>query len=292
MDETTKKTIEAARQKRALNYLSSVWKPHGGQVQAGRAVFGQGAKMVYIECGRKFGKSEFSVFACWMKAIMHPNSEVYYLAPAVKLARELVWANRRMQTCNSYKGDFLKRMEKLLGGPIEISKQEMRIILPNGSFIKVDGSDNIDSQLGLKPDLIIADEFRTFKEEWLEFMTPNLAAKNGALVAISTPPLGPNRAYEHAIECKKRMEEGNPRYFYLNLPSETNDAVPHLKGWLKDEKQRLIGLGREKEWLREYMAQYIADNEDAILPQLNRKSELICDSREIMLMLGDKNGTH
>lgn len=263
------------RIRRALAYLGTVWKPHAGQIEAGQAVFMELAKMIYIECGRKFGKSEWAVFLCWMFAILYANSEVYYLAPAVKLAKELVWSNQRMQTCNSYDRTFRKKMEKILGGEIEISKQEMRIILPNGSFIKVDGSDNIDSQLGLKPDLIVADEFRTFKEDWLEFMTPNLAAKNGTLVCISTPPLGPNRAYEHATECKNRMKEGNPRYFYLNLPSEKNDAVPHLKAWLKDEKARLYALGRENEWLREYMAQYISSNENAIIPQLSRKTKTL-----------------
>lgn len=269
------------RKARAIQYLQTVWTPHSGQVTAGQAIFQQGAKHIYIESGRKFGKSEFSVFVCWMHAIMHPNSEVYYQAPAVKLARELVWANQRMQTCNSYDREFIKKLGKILGGEIEIYRQEMRIVLPNGSFIKVDGSDNIDSQLGLKPDLIIADEFRTFKTEWLEFMVPNLAAKNGRLVCISTPSLGPNRAYEHAQECKKGMEKGNPKYFYLNLPSETNDAVPHLKQWLKEEKARLIALGREAEWRREYMAEFITCSDNAVIPQMNRKAPTLLPTDEI-----------
>lgn len=278
---TQAEKILQLRISRALTYLATVWKPHAGQIEAGQAVFQELAKMIYIECGRKFGKSEWAVFLCWMFAILHANSEVYYLAPAVKLAKELVWSNQRMQTCNSYDRTFRKKMEKILGGEIEISKQEMRIVLPNNSFIKVDGSDNIDSQLGLKPDLIVADEFRTFKEDWLEFMTPNLAAKNGTLVCISTPPLGPNRAHEHARECEIKMKDGNPRYFYLNLPSERNDAVPHLAGWLKDEKERLFSLGRENEWNREYMAQYISSNEHAIIPQLSRKTKTLGNSHYI-----------
>jgi hypothetical protein len=276
-----KNDLSEAKKNRALAYINTLWQPHAGQIEAGQAIFQTGAKMIYIECGRKFGKSEFSVFLCWMYAILNPNSEVYYLAPAVKLAKELVWSNQRMQTCNSYDRNFLATMGKLLGGKIEVSKQEMRVVLPNGSFIKTDGSDNIDSQLGLKPDLIIADEFRTFKEEWLEFMTPNLAAKNGTLAAISTPPLGPNRAYEHALECKKGMKEGNPRYYYLNLPSSSNDAVPHLSKWLEEEKDRLYALGRENEWLREYMAQYISSNEHAIIPQLSRKTKTLMSTKKI-----------
>ena len=281
--------ISEIRKQKAISLLNDVWKPHKGQIKAGKAIFAGDAKMIYIECGRKFGKSEFSVFLCWMYAILNPNSEVYYLAPAVKLAKELVWSNQRMQTCNSYDRTFLKKMEKLLGGEIGVFKQEMRIVLPNGSFIKVDGSDNIDSQLGLKPDLIIADEFRTFKEEWLEFMTPNLAAKDGSLVTISTPPLGPNRAYEHARECEIKMKEGNPRYFYLNLPSETNDAVPHLQKWLKEEKARLYALGRENEWLREYMAQYISSNENAIIPQLSRKTKTLSNDHQIKAKIPNRH---
>lgn len=273
--------ISEARKARALQYLSEVWKPHAGQVLLGQALFGGEAKFIYGECGRKFGKSECAVYLLWMYSILNPNAETYYLAPEVKLAKELVWSNQRIHTCNSYDRNFLKKMGKILGGKIEVFKQEGRIVLPNGSFMKVDGSDNIDSQLGLKPDLIVADEMRTFKDEWLTFTTPNLAAKDGILLCISTPPLTPNRAYEHALECKIKTKEGNKRYFYLCLPSETNDAVPHLKQWLKEEKERLISLGRADEWYREYMAKTILSSNASIIPQLGRNTKTKLSKKQI-----------
>lgn len=258
------------RARKALEYLSTCWTPHAGQKKAGEAVFNSPADLVYIECGRKFGKSELSTFMCWIKAIMKPNSEVYYLAPAVKLAKELVWANQRMQTCNTYDPEFIKNMERILGGEIQIFRHEMRIVLPNGSFIKIDGSDNIDNQLGLKPDFVVADEYRTFKSEWIEFMRPNMAPKKGKIVFISTPPLGPNHAYEMALECRAGMSEGDPGYFYLNLPSQVNDRLPGHDKWLEKEKQRLYRLGREKEWQREYMAKYLTSDENAVIPHISR----------------------
>lgn len=255
---------------RALAYLASMWTPHKGQKAAGDAVFNSKADFVYVECGRKFGKSELATFMCWIYALTRPNAEVYYLAPAVKLAKELVWANQRMQTANTYDPDFIPTMERLLGGEIKIFKQEGRIVLPNGSFIKVDGSDNIDNQLGLKPDFVVADEYRTFKPEWLEFMRPNMAPKKGKICFITTPPLGPNHAYDMAQECKSAMEAKDPHYFYLNLPSSVNDRLPGHDMWLAREKDRLFRLGREREWRREYLAEYLASDDHAVLPGINR----------------------
>ena len=255
---------------KALKILSEAWTPHDGQVQVGQAVFNSPADLVYVECGRKFGKSEVGTYICWMYAVTHPNAEVYYLAPAVKQAKELVWANNRMQTCNSYSGTFLKDMEKVLGGEIKIYQQEMRIVLPNGSFIKIDGSDNYNSQRGFKPDLVVADEYRDFKEEWIEAVRPNMAVKSGKILFITTPPHGPNHAYEMAAECREGVRDGDAHYFYLNLPSKCNNRIPGHKEWLKREEQRLIKQGRQNEWRREYMAEFISNDEHAVIPQMNR----------------------
>lgn len=253
-----------------LNALNNAWTPHKGQEQVGHKIFSSPADMIYTECGRKFGKSEFGVYCCWLYALTRPNAEVYYLAPAVKQAKELVWANGRMQTCNTYRDDFIKEIEAIMGGKIKIYYHEMRIVLPNGSFIKVDGSDNYNSQRGLKPDFITADEYRDFKKEWIEAVRPNLSVKPGKILFITTPPHGPNHAYRMAAECRKGMETGDKHYYYLNLPSSTNNRIPNHDVWLAREKKRLCESGRAKEWRREYMAEFIAEDENAIIPQLNR----------------------
>lgn len=264
--------MDKLRNLQLLNALNEAWMPHAGQVQAGRAVFNSESDLIYVECGRKFGKSEFAVYCCWMYALTRPNAEVYYLAPAVKQAKELVWANSRMQTCNTYQNDFLKKIERIFGGEIKIYHHEMRIILPNGSFIKVDGSDNYNTQRGLKPDFVVADEYRDFKAPWIEAVRPNMSVKKGKILFITTPPHSPNHAYNMAEECKHGMSTNDPHYFYLNLPSTCNDRIPGHTEWLKREEARLLRLGRRNEWRREYMAEYIPNNEHAVLPHLTRDS--------------------
>lgn len=253
-----------------LQTLLKAWTPHSGQTEAGKAVFNSDSDLIYVECGRKFGKSEFAVYCCWLYALTRPGAEVYYLAPALKQARELVWANGRMQSCNTYGDEFTKEIERLLGGPIKVYYHEMRICLPNGSFIKIDGSDNYNTQRGLKPDFVVADEYRDFKPEWIEATRPNMSVKKGKILFITTPPHGPNHAYRMATECKEGQKSGDEHYYYLNLPSYSNDRIPGHHDWLEREKQRLIKAGREKEWRREYMAEFITSDEHAIIPQLNR----------------------
>ena len=261
---------ERARALRGLKVVEKYVSMHSGQKRIFDALFKLDAEFVYVNCGRKFGKSHFACIAAWVMMIMRPGAEVYYTTPTAKLAKELVWANRRMQTLCSGSDDFIKDMEKTLGGKIKIYDSEMRIVLPTGSFVKVDNSNNIDNILGLKPDLVVCDEYRTFKPQWLEFMRPNMLVKPGVILFITTPPLGPNHAYDTELECRDGMRRGDPRYFHINLPTLSNDKISWLPEFVKSEKQRLETHGRQKEFIREYMAQYVSDSEYAVLPQISR----------------------
>lgn len=271
--------MDDQRRAAAIQRLQKAWTPHNGQKEVGKHLFNSEADMVYVECGRKWGKSEFGVYTCWLKAILTDNAEVFYLAPLVKQARGIVWDNFRMQSCNTYDKQFLADMEKIMGGPIKILNQQMKIELPNGSFIKCDGSDNVDSQRGLKGDLVVSDEYRDFNDRWIEAVRPNMSAKMGKMLFITTPPHGPNHAYDLAEEVKRGMNGGDLHYFYINQPTYTNNRIPGLKEWLEREHNRLIRTGRKNEWDREYMAQFVVSDESGVLPQLNR--ELIQDDTEI-----------
>lgn len=262
--------LSKLRRAAALKYLQECWQPHSGQKTVGDAIFNSPADILYVECGRKWGKSEFATYCCWLYAILNDNAEVYYLAPQVDQVEELVWANYRMQSCCTYDGEFLTKMGRILGGEIKVLNQKHRIILPNQSFIKCHGSDNVAAQRGLKPDFVACDEYRDARPEWLEAVRPNMAVKEGKLLFISTPPHGPNQAYELVEECKQGIKDGDPYYFYINQPSLTNDKLPTLPNFVEREKKRLVLAGKYNEFLREYMAQYIVSDENAIIPQLNR----------------------
>ena len=156
-----------------IEALHRKWTPHPAQVELGRALLSGGFLDVFGQCGRNFGKTELVGYLTWRYAFTFPRSENYYFAPYMKQAREIMWASRRIQ-------DF---------GPKDwiesINNTEMRITFKNGSFIKLDGSDNVDAYRGVKPKgLTIYDEFKDFRPEFHEAYDPNRAAFNSPLLII------------------------------------------------------------------------------------------------------------
>lgn len=272
--------MEESVRKECLKLLDRYWTPHTGQKEVLHRLFDTPADMVYVECGRKFGKTDLAVYSCWRMALTHDNAEIHYLAPLVKQAKKLVWFNYRMQSCNSQKEDFIKELEAIMGGKIKLYNSEGRVVLPNGSYIIVDGSDNIESQRGQKPHFIAADEYRDSHPGWLEAVRPNMSVNKAKILFVTTPPHLPNHAYDMAVECKEGMEKDDPHYYYLNMPSYTNDRISDHKNWLEREKERLYRVGRRNEWHREYMAEFIPESERAVIPQLNR--ELIKDTNDVL----------
>ncbi len=160
-----------------LQALHVSWDPHTSQKSVLYAIFYAECKQIFIECGRKWGKTEIVCYILWRWCLTNPGSACYYLAPFQKQAREILWANRRMP----YFGPA-KYVAK-------VSDQEMRITFKNGSFIKCDGSDNYEAYRGITPKgPCIYEEFKDFRPEFHEGFEPNLAAHGSPLIIIGTPP--------------------------------------------------------------------------------------------------------
>ena len=230
--------------------LHSKWTPHAGQLKAGKALFSEGINNIFIQCGRKWGKSEFCVYSLWRHALLNPGSACYYLAPQQKQAREIIWASNRLQKFGNVK--YIK----------VIKEQEMRIVFKNGSFIKVDGSDNYESYRGITPDFVVYDEFKDFHPKFHEGMAPNLAVRQAPLVIIGTPP---DRECQYTVladEFKKLSD-----CYWIRMDSYSN---PHIaREWLDREKEKLAARGEEDVWQREYEARFIRGGASAIFPMLS-----------------------
>ena len=156
-----------------LKALHERWQPHPAQVAIGKALLHDRKRDVFAQCGRNFGKTELVAYLLWRWAWTFPGSENYYFSPYMKQSREILWSSRRVQEL----------------GPSEwiskVNEQEMRIHFHNGSFIKLDGSDNVESYRGVKPKgLTIFDEFKDFRPEFLEAYDPNRAAYDTPLFII------------------------------------------------------------------------------------------------------------
>lgn len=234
------------------------FRPHSGQVEVLRA-FDGGYKRFFVRCGRKWGKSTFACYVGHKRGLFLPYQRIYLLAPLYKQAREIYWESGLLPR-------FLEIENQASPFVSHVDNQETRITFFNGSFIKVDGSDNFNSQRGWNPDLVVADEYAEFDPRWLDVMIPNLAARNGIIFFIGTPPeelvSSDGKAHPYVQmdeEFQESMKVGR-KVFWVHRPSWANDRVfgtPEGREWLEEEKARLVRRGEEDVYRREYGAELV-----------------------------------
>ncbi len=239
--------------------LHKKWAPHKGQIKVGYAIFSLMCKIIFLECGRKWGKSEFTIYFLYRFALMNANAACYYIAPFQSQAKELIWANNRLQ-------NFLDKDLRAKYG-VKINNSEMRVMFKNGSFIKLDGADNYEKYRGINPHAIAYDEFKDHHPKFHEGMEPNLATYNAPLLIVGTPPEDEQNLYcRMAAEC---MREDDSAYF--NMPSMMNPY--NSKTFLEKIKRKLIARGEEDVWEREYLAKRVKGGKHSIFPMFKSPSD-------------------
>lgn len=242
---------ELERIAKGLEALHKVWIPHPAQIMIGRALLAERKRLVFAQCGRNFGKTELMSYLLWRWAYTFPGSENYYFAPYQKQAKEILWASRRIQSF----------------GPLSwvraINNTESRIEFENGSFIKLDGSDNVDAYRGVKPKgLIVYDEFKDFRPEFHDAFDPNRAAHDAPLFVIGTPPETENHFVTLAAECLR-----DPLKAFFRFPTSSNPHIP--REWLETKKEELYAKGEGDKWEREYEALFVRGGASTIFPMFD-----------------------
>lgn len=251
--------LEVSRIAQGVAELGKLWQPHDAQLQIGKAFIKENIKDVFAQCGRNFGKSELVAYLLWRWAFTYAHSENYYFAPYMKQAREILWASRRIQ-------DF---------GPKtwikDINNTEMRVTFTNGSFIKLDGSDNVEAYRGVKPKgLSVFDEFKDFRPEFFDAYDPNRAAHDTPLLIVGTPP-------DHDCqftEVAEAYRQDSSKRFYC-FPTHSNPHIPAK--WLEKKKNELYARGDGDQWEREYLARFVKGGRAAIFPMLSQKHVMAHD---------------
>ncbi len=238
---------------RIIEGLHSRWNPHDGQIPIGHDLFYGGVKNIFAVCGRNFGKTELAAYALWRWAKQFPNTENYIFEPYLKQAREILWASQRIQTFGPQ--DWIA----------DINQSELRITFTNGSFIKLEGSDNTAAMAGIKPKgLIVYDEFKDHRKESIDNFEPNRAAHDVPALFIGTPPEFRN----HFVDYME-LAKGDPDWTFHHAPTSTN---PHIKRtWLEKKKREILKLGEPERWTRDYEAIYIVGGKNSIFPMFNNR---------------------
>lgn len=241
------------------------WVPHPGQVKIGKALFADGKKKLFIQCGRKFGKTEFVIYTLLRWAVLNPDSVCLYLGASRKEAKNIVW--RRIKT-------FVPK-EFLEGNSNTAFKEnELRVKLWNGSEIVIDGTTDSDSSRGIEPHLVVYDEYKDHKSDYHEGMEPNLEVHNAPVIFIGTPPDHENHFTEMAEAVRK-----DPDGFYIEAPSTEGPIYSRPRGRIELEKikQRCLARGDMAYFMREYEAKFVLGGSGSVFPMWNRDLHTVED---------------
>ena len=272
-----------------MNELAPVWMPHEGQLPIIRDLLFNFMIGVFVQCGRKFGKTELAIYVCYIIAILIPNAEIYYVADEKDHAREICWDNGRLpyfftkfkQNENESEDSYRNRLK--YGRKLErkyiasINNQTMSVKFKNGSIIKVEGAKNFSKADGLSPHFLVYDEFKSHDPKYDQAMRPNLKTHNGRILIIGTPPSDEDTYY---CETAREFQTRN-KHKYYKMPSYTNPYVykgkedPRLK---EDEE-----IAKSKsEWhifAREYLAEITPDLTKTIFPMYDEKKHVLPHER-------------
>lgn len=177
---------------------------------------------------RRCGKDLF----CWNLAIAKAMQRVgtyYYVAPYYNQARQIIW-----EGADGAGKKFLDYIpHDLIGGMYHNgrTKLEMRQKLPNGSQIKLVGSDNIDAIVGTNPIGIVFTEFSLHKRGVWDYLRPILTENGGWALFNGTPRGMSNEFYElytHAL----RPESS----WFLQHLTRDDTGVPALEAIEEDRR--------------------------------------------------------
>ena len=234
-----------------LTDLHSVWLPHAGQVDVGRALFSDNKRRVFMRCGRKFGKSEFVIYTLYRWALTRPGGQFYYIAPFYNQAAELLWKPQRLQ---NFMGEHGHKYIQ------DIHETDRRITFKNGSFIKLVGSDNYEAGRGLNPDGAAIDEFKDIDYRFYTGFEPNLLAKKAPVLIVGTPP----DTFDHFFVRVEEDFKLDPRGAYFKKSTYTNPYID--KEELELEKLASIAKGEMSKFQREIMAEIVPGGALSIFP--------------------------
>ena len=255
-----------------MDDLHKHWMPHEGQVKVGMPLIKGEVGTVFIQCGRKWGKTDFAVYMLWRHALLNPGSTCYYITPELSHGREIVWHNSRLTQFGREKdseGRIVPGGDEPMKKYIKhISNTDSRLSLKNNSSIKIVGSENWAAANGLTPDFVVYDEFKVFHPQFHTEMNPNRIVRKAPLVIIGTPPKPGDRNQEQymefADECLKRKDCA-----HIIASSYDNPHTPKEEIDREIEKLRL--RGEDDVVKREYFGEISLGGRNAIFPMFDSK---------------------
>jgi len=243
-----------------LSELDKRFEPHRGQQVVMHALHVQGCSYIFVQCGRKWGKTEIELRLGIENCVLPLNEgeTTLYCAYEDDQAKKIVWLEGRAQKfCH----------------PSWIHKvydSDMRISFKNGRQFMVDGSNNYKKHEGIRPSMLLCDEFKRFKPEFWTVMQPNLSVYNAPVIFAGSPP-DTHCQYVDMAEFVKLLQNTTGEGHFTQQPSWMNDKTKGLIKWLENARKHYELRGELNIWDREYGAIYVPGGASRIYPEYRRE---------------------
>jgi phage terminase large subunit len=223
---------------------------------------------------RRNGKDLF----CWNLVVAKAMQRVgtyYYIAPYYNQARQIIWegvdgsGRRFLDYCPNWLISGLRNKGR--------EKQEMRQRLPNGSQIKLLGSDKIDSIVGTNPIGIIFTEFSLHKRGAWDYLRPVLA-ENGGWSLMNGTPRGTSNEFYELYDLASQPNSS----WYLQHLTRDDTGYPSLEAIEEDRRSGMPEALVQQEYYTSFLSGNVGtyySTEMEMLRQENRFVQLPWDPR-------------
>lgn len=223
---------------------------HSFQVKVFDAIFKEGKKRIFIRKGRKGGGTETALYPLVRIAGTRPGAACYLIGPTEVGQCEICWDNRRLH-------NFIPKEWNA-----NFNEQRHRVRLPNQSFIKVNGSNDVDGSRGWEGDIFVWDEYKDHNPLAMENCYPNVMSRDAIWIVLGTPPTSRENHY-----YKKEMEiREDPDWAFFHWTPWDNPFLPGGHDYLRKEKAKYIAAGNWDLWEIEYEAKYVFNSNRKVIP--------------------------
>lgn len=184
----------------------------------------------------------------------------FYMGPYYNQIRNIIWegfANDGLRFLDFLPPEIVKKKTKL----------DMRIDLVNGSQIKLQGSDNIDSIVGTNPIGIAFTEFSLHRPEAWEYLRPILA-ENGGWAWFNGTPRGMN----HFYDLYQAAHDQDDWFSYHLTRDDT--GVPSLEAIEKDRDSGMPEALIKQEYYTNWLSGSVGSYYGTIIEMIRKNHQI------------------
>jgi len=239
------------------------WKLHKTQLEMYEAIAVNPSKLYVLNCSRQIGKSFFLCVLAVEYALKHPGAKICYIAPQARMVKKIILPRIRQ---------ILRDCPSELKPNYKVNEQSYTF-KHNESEIHIAGTDSerAENIRGQVFNLVICDE-AGFMDELDYVVTsilfPTISTTKGRIILSSTPPPTPDHAF------LRYVRDADAGGYYMKKTIYDN---PLIDKNILEELKKHAGGDNSAAWRREYLAEFVTSEEDAIFPEAteDRMSGLI-----------------